>query len=88
MIIGGVDRAWTQTLRGLIGQYGEFQVAPPGTTRRRGQMFNAFIAGVHQHWGVDAEADLRGVDGRDEIDVAFTLNDVYYVLEAKWHARA
>jgi hypothetical protein len=36
---------------------------------------------------VDAEANLRGVDGRDEIDVAFTLDDVHYVLEAKWHAR-
>jgi hypothetical protein len=51
------------------------------TPQARGRRFNAWIAellGIH---GVAARADNRSLG---EIDVAFSVGDTRYVLEAKW----
>lgn len=58
-----------------------------GQRQARGQQFNAFLAEVLSVWGVEAYADQRGIGGRDETDVAFSLGHTYYILEAKWEAR-
>jgi hypothetical protein len=74
-------------LRALVARYGELQAAGRGTAQRRGQQFNALVADLLRLWGIDAEAGVIGIEGRDEVDVTFTLGDTPYLLEAKWHAR-
>jgi hypothetical protein len=46
--------------------------------------FNQLIADALVRDGVDAEADARGPRG--EVDVAFTYDGTWYLLEAKWEA--
>jgi len=87
MVGYGVDREWTLALRALVARYGELQAAGRGTVQRRGQQFNALVADLLRLWGIDAEAGVIGIEGRDEVDVTFTLGDTPYLLEAKWHAR-
>ena len=87
MVEYGADREWTAALRALIRRYGEMQAALPAAAPRRGQQFNTLVADLLRLWGIDAEASVVGVDRRDEIDVAFTLDGTPYVLEAKWLTR-
>jgi hypothetical protein len=87
MVGYGVDWEWTLALRALVARYGELQAAGRGTAQRRGQQFNALVADLLRLWGIDAEAGVIGIEGRDEVDVTFTLGDTPYLLEAKWHAR-
>ncbi|MDV9168580.1 restriction endonuclease [Streptomyces sp. W16] len=51
---------------------------------KRGKAFNGFLASLLQEGGLEAHADQRGLDGRDEIDVAFSCEQRHFVLEAKW----
>lgn len=82
------DLSWTLGLRSLIARYGELQAVARGGERRRGQQFNGLIADLLQHWGADeVDANVRGLDGRDEIDVAFRLDGIRYLLEAKWEGK-
>ncbi|HZM79914.1 MAG TPA: restriction endonuclease [Candidatus Limnocylindrales bacterium] len=75
-------------MRELIDRYGAMKATPRGGERRRGQEFNGLIADTLRHWGADdVEANIRGMDGRDEIDVAFRLGGIRYLLEAKWEAK-
>ena len=53
---------------------------------RRGKDFNGFLASLLRADGIEAYEDQRGLDGRDEIDVAFSLQGRQFVLEAKWLA--
>ncbi len=53
---------------------------------KRGKAFNGFLASVLQEGGLEAHADQRGLDGRDEIDVAFSVEQRHFILEAKWLA--
>ncbi|ROR44763.1 restriction endonuclease [Kitasatospora cineracea] len=50
----------------------------------RGRAFNQFLVDVLMAGGTEARADNRGVDGRDDIDVAFEISGVHYIAEAKW----
>ncbi|MEV8400633.1 restriction endonuclease [Streptomyces niveus] len=73
-------------LHQLVSRYRELQRMGEGQRQARGQQFNAFLAEVLSAWGVEAYADQRGIGGRDETDVAFSLGHTYYILEAKWEA--
>lgn len=53
---------------------------------RRGKDFNGFLASLLRADGIEAYEDQRGLDGRDEIDVAFSCEGRHFVLEAKWLA--
>jgi hypothetical protein len=74
-------------LRELLIEYRVLLAAKPGELQRRGQQFNQFLATLFTVWGVEALADQRGIDNRDEIDVALAVGRVYYILEAKWYAK-
>jgi hypothetical protein len=88
MVAYGVDREWTLGLRALIIRYGQLTNATRGTEARRGQQFNPLVADLLRHWGVeDVEPSVRGVEGRDEIDVTFRIGPTRYLLEAKWLAK-
>jgi hypothetical protein len=54
------------------------------TPQKRGQRFNYHIAELLQSWGIDARVSIRKPLG--EVDVAFTVAGVRYILEAKWQA--
>jgi hypothetical protein len=47
----------------------------------RGRRLNGFIADLLSCWGIKSRANERSIG---EIDVAFTIGDVRYILEAKW----
>jgi hypothetical protein len=47
-------------------------------------LFNQLLADALQRDGVDAEGDARGPRG--EVDVAFSYDGTWYLLEAKWEA--
>ena len=84
----GIDRDETLAHRSLISRYGALRARSSSQAHRRGQEFNALVADVLRYWGVeDVEDGVRGLDGSDEIDVAFSLGGTPYLLEAKWHAR-
>jgi hypothetical protein len=68
--------------RGLIREYGQLQRLEGHTPQSRGRRFNEMIATLFRCWDIRAVADLHQKTG--EIDVAFTLDGVWYVLEAKW----
>ena len=53
---------------------------------RRGKDFNGFLASLLRADGIEAYEDQRGLDGRDEIDVAFSCDGRHFVLKAKWLA--
>lgn len=53
---------------------------------KRGKAFNGFLASLLQAGDLEAHADQRGLDGRDEIDVAFSFEQRHFILEAKWPA--
>jgi hypothetical protein len=88
MVGYGVDREWTLGPRELITRYGQLTNAARGTEARRGQQFNTLVADLLRHWGVEeVEPGVRGVEGRDEIDVTFRIGPTRYLLEAKWLAK-
>lgn len=60
-----IDRDWSAGLRELIARYGTLRTVPQGAEHRRGQQFNALVADVLRQWRIDAEANVRGVEGRD-----------------------
>jgi hypothetical protein len=45
----------------------------------------SLVAEVLRCWGIDAETNVRGSGGRDQIDVVLATADARFVLEAKWH---
>jgi hypothetical protein len=67
--------------RRLIDEYGRLRRLDGHTPQSRGQRFNHVIAELLQCWDVQA---TPGVRTTGEIDVAFTLDGVRFVLEAKW----
>ncbi|MFE5857806.1 restriction endonuclease [Streptomyces sp. NPDC056500] len=68
-----------------VHAYQELNRATPGQEAARGQKFNAFLANLLRLGGLhDAVSDQRGLNGRDEIDVFFTLGYTPYIVEAKW----
>lgn len=68
-----------------INAYRALHHMAPGQEQARGRQFNAFLAELlrrgHLH---DARSDQRGLHGRDEIDVHFTIGYTGHILEAKW----
>lgn len=74
-------------LRELLSEYRLLLAAKPGELQRRGQRFNRFLARLFTVWGIEALADQRGIDNRDEIDVALAIGRAYYILEAKWSSK-
>jgi hypothetical protein len=80
-----VSLAWTQSLRRLIAEYGVLSVAHGVTAQQRGRRLESLVAEVLRCWGIDAETDVRGSGGRDQIDVVLATADARFVLEAKWH---
>ncbi|WP_405969047.1 restriction endonuclease [Streptomyces sp. NBC_00988] len=69
----------------LMASYQELHRYAPGQEAARGQRFNAFLADVLRWGGLqDVVSDQRGLDGRDETDVAFMLGYTPYIVEAKW----
>lgn len=77
--------ASTQTLRRLIAEFGVLSVARGMTAQGRGRRLDSLVAEVLRCWGIDAETNVRGSGGRDQIDVVFATVDARFVLEAKWH---
>ncbi|WP_371651588.1 MULTISPECIES: restriction endonuclease [unclassified Streptomyces] len=68
-----------------ISTYRALHHAAPGQEQARGRQFNAFLADLLRRGNLhDARSDLRGLHGRDEIDVHFTLGYTSCILEAKW----
>ncbi|HEX8081475.1 MAG TPA: restriction endonuclease [Jatrophihabitans sp.] len=51
------------------------------TSQARGQLFNRFVADLLHADGIEAHSNLRG---SGEIDVAFSVNNQRFVIEAKW----
>jgi hypothetical protein len=69
----------------LVDTYQELHRCVPGQETARGRRFNAFLAEVLHSGGLhDAVSDQRGLRGRDETDVSFTLGHTGYIMEAKW----
>jgi Holliday junction resolvase-like predicted endonuclease len=73
-------------LQDLIAEYGRLKAMDGHTPQSRGQRFNEVVATMLRCWGLEAQESVRAVG---EIDVAFSLGNQRYVLEAKWEkARA
>jgi restriction endonuclease len=70
-----------EELRALIDEYGQLDRLKGTTPQSRGQRFNGLIADVLGCWGIDARADVNALGN---IDVAFTIGDTRFILEAKW----
>jgi hypothetical protein len=69
----------------LVQRYADLRGQAGGITESvRGMRFNALLADVLIRDGIDAEADRRGPHG--EVDVAFSHDGSWYLLEAKWYA--
>lgn len=68
-------------LQQLIAEYGKLDRLEAHTPQSRGRRFNEVIAAVLQCWGIEAQVSVRSAG---EIDVAFTVDGVRYLLEAKW----
>ena len=69
----------------LVERYAALRELGGGITEsKRGMLFNQLIADALQRDGIDAEADARGPRG--EVDVAFSYDGTWYLLEAKWEA--
>jgi Restriction endonuclease len=76
----------TLRLRELISEYGRMRRLEGMTPQRRGQRLNDFVAELFRYWGVDrVQANVRGIG---EIDVAFTIDGMRFLLEAKWEQAA
>lgn len=69
-------------MRDLIERYGQLRADP--SAQHRGRLFNELLADLLRADGLDAEAGVRGVAGRDEVDVAFEHDKQHHILEAKW----
>lgn len=67
--------------RQLIAEYGRLQRLDGHTPQSRGRRFNEAIAQLLRSWGIEATTSVRTTG---EIDVAFALDGVRFVLEAKW----
>ena len=68
-------------LRELIARYGAMRRLNGYTRQNRGTAFNELIADMLNLNGIPARFSVRG---EGEIDVAFSINGIRYVLEAKW----
>ncbi|MDL2081471.1 restriction endonuclease [Streptomyces sp. GXMU-J15] len=82
-----LNPALTARLRELQSVYRQLREMPSDKAQQRGQRFNQLIADVFRAFGLEAKANVRGLDGRDEIDVVFTADGVVHVLEAKWEKK-
>lgn len=70
---------------GQVSAYSALHHVAAGQEQSRGRHFNAFLAEVLRRGNLhDASSDQRGLHGRDEIDVHFTLGYTGCILEAKW----
>jgi hypothetical protein len=67
----------------LLARYRELD-AMDDEPVKRGKAFNNFLGSLLQAGGLEAFTDQRGLDGRDEIDVAFSCEQRHFILEAKW----
>ncbi|MCF2533999.1 restriction endonuclease [Yinghuangia soli] len=83
-----MDHELVMRLRELLGTYKVLRDTGASGAQQRGRQFNVLLADLLKAWGIPAEHSIRGLDGRDEIDVAFSIADVNYILEAKWEAKA
>lgn len=68
----------------LVRRYAELRDQAGAMTESvRGIRFNTLLADALDRDGIDADADQRGPHG--EVDVAFSHDGTWYLLEAKWH---
>jgi Holliday junction resolvase-like predicted endonuclease len=66
----------------LVDEYARLQRLEDGhTPQSRGRRFNSLIADVLRSYGIAAQVSVRSAG---EIDVAFSIGNTRYVLEAKW----
>jgi len=78
------DLPTTLRFRDLIEEYGRMRRLEAMTPQRRGQRFNQLVADLLGCWGTDrVQANILGTG---EIDVAFTIDGMRFLLEAKWEA--
>jgi Holliday junction resolvase-like predicted endonuclease len=76
------DMSATIQLRELIDEYGRMRRLDDMSPQRRGQRLNEFVAELLRCWGLQrVQANVRGVG---EVDVAFAIDGMRFVLEAKW----
>ncbi|MEV5720579.1 restriction endonuclease [Amycolatopsis mediterranei] len=75
-VVRDMDR-WRQ----LISEYGRLQQLLGHTPQSRGQRFNTMIAELLRCWDIQATANVRAAG---EVDVAFAIDGVRFVVEAKW----
>lgn len=71
--------------RTLFSHYREL-VAMDDQPVERGNAFNGFLASLLHSGGLETYSGERGLDRRDEIDVAFSFEQRHFILEAKWLA--
>lgn len=71
-------------LRELISQYGAMKRLDGYTPQSRGVAFNRLIAEMFDCYGIPAKVSVRSLG---EIDVAFSIGGIRYVLEAKWEQK-
>ncbi len=71
-------------LQALIAEYGRLRRLEGCTPQSRGQRFNEVIAAMLRCWGIDARSSVRA---KGEVDVAFAVGGIRYVVEAKWENR-
>ncbi|MBR7830173.1 restriction endonuclease [Actinospica sp. MGRD01-02] len=76
-------RALIAELRVLRAEFAQL-VTFRGSASVRGQRFNGFLERVLRVYGIDAVSNQRGLDGRDELDVFFSLGGHTFIVEAKW----
>jgi hypothetical protein len=69
------------TLKELNQEYGRLWRLEGRSPQSRGQRLNGLIADLLRCWEINA---AENVHGSGEIDVAFTLDDTRFILEAKW----
>ncbi|HEX3784259.1 MAG TPA: restriction endonuclease [Pseudonocardiaceae bacterium] len=71
---------WKQVVR----QYADLETMDGITPQARGQQFNTLIADLLTASGIAAKPNVRNVG---ELDVTFSFDGKYYILEAKWEQR-
>src|SRR5262245_40670597 len=68
----------------LVEEYVRLQHLEDGhTPQSRGRRFNGLIADVLRSWGIPAQVAFRAAG---EIDVAFSIGNTRYIVEAKWES--
>jgi Holliday junction resolvase-like predicted endonuclease len=73
-----------ERLRSVADEYDRLRRAAGVSPQARGQRFNEVVAEVLRCWGVPAKTSVRTTG---ELDVAFALDGVRYVMEVKWEAK-